>query len=75
MKRVRPKIKACAVTTSVLFFAALAGGAGAGSTATAAEPSEGEKLFALKVRPILREKCFGCHSESADDFSDAGPVG
>ncbi len=32
------------------------------------EPSEGEKIFALKVRPILREKCFGCHSDAADEI-------
>ena len=34
----------------------------------AAEPSEGEKIFALEVRPILREKCFGCHSADADEI-------
>jgi mono/diheme cytochrome c family protein len=34
----------------------------------AAEPSEGEKLFAIQVRPILREKCFGCHSDQADEL-------
>ncbi len=42
----------------------------------ASEPSEGEKIFALQVRPILREKCFGCHSDAADEieggFSLAG---
>ncbi len=34
----------------------------------ASEPSEGEKIFALQVRPILREKCFGCHSDAADEI-------
>ncbi len=34
----------------------------------AEQASEGEKLFALKVRPILREKCFGCHSDDADEL-------
>ena len=34
----------------------------------ASEPSEGEKIFGLKVRPILREKCFGCHSDAADQI-------
>ena len=38
-------------------------------TASAAEPSEGEKIFALKVQPILREKCFGCHSPEADELA------
>lgn len=33
----------------------------------AAEPSEGEKIFALQVRAILQEKCFGCHSHEADE--------
>ena len=38
------------------------------SAVAAAEPSEGEKLFALQVRPIFREKCFGCHSDEADEL-------
>ncbi|TWU62930.1 DUF1549 domain-containing protein [Crateriforma conspicua] len=28
--------------------------------------TEGEKLFALDVFPVLRDKCFGCHSDAAD---------
>ncbi len=32
------------------------------------EPGVGEKLFALQVQPIFREKCFGCHSDSADEI-------
>ncbi|MEM1069024.1 MAG: PSD1 and planctomycete cytochrome C domain-containing protein [Planctomycetota bacterium] len=36
--------------------------------AQSAEPTEGEKLFALRVQPILREKCFGCHSDEADEL-------
>ncbi|WP_202617493.1 PSD1 and planctomycete cytochrome C domain-containing protein [Roseimaritima sediminicola] len=32
------------------------------------EPSAGEKRFALEVRPLLREKCFGCHSSEADEM-------
>jgi len=27
----------------------------------------GDKLFTLKVLPILREKCFGCHGSDPDD--------
>ena len=38
------------------------------STTRAAEPTRGEKLFALQVRPVLREKCFGCHSDQADEL-------
>ncbi len=38
------------------------------ATAFAEQTSEGEKLFALQVRPILREKCFGCHSDDADEL-------
>lgn len=36
--------------------------------AAADQPSEGEKLYALKVRPVLRDKCFGCHSDDADEL-------
>ncbi len=36
-----------------------------GSTFAAA-PSAGEKLFALTVRPLLKEKCFGCHGDEAE---------
>ena len=36
------------------------------SAAAAAEPTEGEKLFALKVQPIFQAKCAGCHAEDPD---------
>ena len=32
----------------------------------AAEPSAGEKLFALKVKPLFAEKCHACHGEKPD---------
>ena len=34
-----------------------------GSALSAQEDSytDGEKLFALKVKPLLRQKCFACH--------------
>ncbi|KAA5546317.1 DUF1549 domain-containing protein [Roseiconus nitratireducens] len=38
------------------------------SGATDSHPIEGEKLFALEVLPMLREKCFGCHSSEADEL-------
>lgn len=31
-------------------------------------PQAAEKLFALKVYPLLKEKCFGCHSADQDDI-------
>ena len=34
---------------------------GAFPAAAAAEPTEGEKLFALKVKPLFSEKCLNCH--------------
>ncbi|HIG31767.1 MAG TPA: hypothetical protein EYQ50_29720, partial [Verrucomicrobiales bacterium] len=36
-----------------------------GSALRAQESSytEGEKLFALKVKPLLKQKCFACHGE------------
>lgn len=30
------------------------------------EPSEGERLFALQVQPLLIDKCFACHGADAD---------
>ncbi len=36
--------------------------------ADGSEPGEGERMFALKVQPILREKCFGCHGNAAEEF-------
>ena len=35
-------------------------------SAHAAEPTEGEKLFALKVKPLFAEKCHACHGEKPD---------
>ncbi|HAV63205.1 MAG TPA: hypothetical protein DCY13_12675, partial [Verrucomicrobiales bacterium] len=34
--------------------------------AFAAEPTEAEKLFALKVKPLLADKCFSCHGADPD---------
>lgn len=31
-------------------------------------PSEAEKLFALKVRPLLQEKCLGCHGREPEQL-------
>lgn len=31
-----------------------------------AEPSVGEKLFALKVKPLFAEKCNACHADESD---------
>ena len=32
----------------------------------AEEVTEGEKLFALKVKPLLAEKCNACHGDEPD---------
>lgn len=32
----------------------------------AREPTEAEKLFALKVKPLFSEKCFACHGDDPD---------
>ena len=29
-----------------------------------------ERLFTLKVLPILSEKCFGCHGDDPDEIED-----
>ncbi|MEM8954629.1 MAG: PSD1 and planctomycete cytochrome C domain-containing protein [Verrucomicrobiota bacterium] len=34
--------------------------------AFADEPSEGEKLFALKVKPLFAEKCMACHGDDPE---------
>lgn len=34
--------------------------------ALASEPSEAEKLFALKVKPLLSERCVACHGQEPD---------
>ncbi|MEM7014822.1 MAG: PSD1 and planctomycete cytochrome C domain-containing protein, partial [Verrucomicrobiota bacterium] len=36
------------------------------ASAAAEAPSEGEKLFALKVWPLLSEKCLACHGNDPD---------
>ena len=44
----------------------LAGGSlglGSGLAAEIGDPTEGESLFALKVKPLLSEKCFACHGQ------------
>lgn len=33
------------------------------AVSTAAEPTDGEKLFALKVKPIFSSRCMACHGE------------
>ncbi|MDA8745738.1 PSD1 and planctomycete cytochrome C domain-containing protein [Rubripirellula amarantea] len=35
---------------------------------SAVEPSEVDREFTLKVLPLLKEKCFGCHGSDPDDL-------
>lgn len=35
----------------------------------AAEPSKGEKLFALKVKSLFAEKCIACHGDDPDEIA------
>lgn len=37
--------------------------------ADAAEPSRGEKLFALKVKLLFAEKCIACHGDAPDEIA------
>jgi mono/diheme cytochrome c family protein len=37
--------------------------------ATAAEPSKGEKLFALKVKSLFARKCIACHGDDPDEIA------
>lgn len=32
------------------------------------QPTGAEKLFALKIEPLLRNKCLGCHGENPDEI-------
>ena len=47
----------------------LAGVINASVAADAAEPSKGEKLFALKVKLLFAEKCIACHGEDPDEIA------
>ncbi|MCP5551978.1 MAG: PSD1 domain-containing protein, partial [Akkermansiaceae bacterium] len=47
-------------------FFAVAAVAAVSSFAAEKAPSKGEKLFALTVRPLFAEKCFGCHGEDPE---------
>ncbi|MEX2580063.1 MAG: PSD1 and planctomycete cytochrome C domain-containing protein [Verrucomicrobiales bacterium] len=47
-------------------LASLLGAALIGSVVAAAEPSEGEKLFALHVKPLFAEKCDACHGDDPE---------
>ncbi|WP_182865437.1 PSD1 and planctomycete cytochrome C domain-containing protein [Stieleria mannarensis] len=38
------------------------------SPASGDEVTEGEKLFALKVKPLIAEKCLACHGGEPDDI-------
>ncbi|QGJ68550.1 Secreted protein containing planctomycete cytochrome C domain [Planctomycetales bacterium 10988] len=38
------------------------------SSLVAAEPTEGDRLFTLKVLPLLKEKCVGCHGREPDNL-------
>ena len=42
---------------------------GAAICVQGSEPGEAERLFALKVAPLLRDKCLGCHGEEPDDLA------
>ena len=39
-----------------------------GASEIGAEENEGEKLFTLKVLPLLKVKCFGCHGQDQKDI-------
>ena len=39
-----------------------------GTSASAEEVTEGEKLFALEIKPLLAEKCMACHGDDPDDI-------
>lgn len=56
------------VIAIILFAAGLNQTTGAAEK-DGSEVSEGEKLFALHVRNLFREKCIACHGKDADDLA------
>ncbi len=50
----------------VLLYAALI--CVSSTPAVQAEPTEAERLFTLRVLPLLKVKCFGCHGNDAEDI-------
>ncbi len=54
------------VTSALLFLCAIASSAEPRSPQT-----DGHKLFATKVLPLFREKCFACHGDDAKDIRGA----
>lgn len=63
-----PRIAIAAVIAVVLLFIGVDQRSSAEETA-GGEFSEGEKLFALHVRNVFREKCIACHGQDADDLA------
>ena len=58
---------AARAAAAILAFLALVPLPGRAADAPA-EPSPGEKLFALKVKPLFAEKCNGCHGDDPEDI-------
>ena len=56
------KSRSIAATLAGLSLAVIVGG-----PARAADDSGAERLFTLKVLPLLKEKCFGCHGNDPSD--------
>lgn len=53
---------------SVILLCALLFSAAAVCAEDSADVSEGEKLFAIHVKPVLEEKCLACHGADPDDI-------
>ncbi len=57
------------LTPTILSLTVLAVAVNASVAADAAEPSKGEKLFALKVKLLFAEKCIACHGDDPDEIA------
>ncbi len=56
-------LKTCPFSPHIALMAAIFGIFGSALRAQESSYTEGEKLFALKVKPLLKQKCFACHGE------------
>lgn len=63
-KHGRPR-RGCVSGWLVTVLAVMIGGS---FTSASVQAAEGDKLFTLRVLPLLKEKCFGCHASDPDDL-------
>ena len=63
-------LKICPVALRIAAMAAFLAVPGSVLSAQEHSYSEGEKLFALNVKPLLKQKCFACHGGGENTEGD-----